>query len=164
MPLIIEDGSIVAGANSFTTDVEFAAYAGARGYTLPATEAERDQLQIKAVDYIFSVEREMLGSRTNNATQELPYPRQNVYIRCDLLDENTIPQELKNAQMELAIAANSQELLVNSSGGNVKKERLAELEVEYYSGGSWARIDLQKANVYLDVLLCSQSDNLMVRV
>ena len=52
MALIIEDGSIVEDANSFTTDAEFVAYADARGYTLPDTESVRDQLQIKAMDYL----------------------------------------------------------------------------------------------------------------
>ena len=47
MALIIEDGTIVTGANSFTTDAEFVAYAALRGLVIPATEAERNPLQIQ---------------------------------------------------------------------------------------------------------------------
>ena len=73
MALIIETGAIIADANSFTTDAEFVTYAALRGFTIPATESERNTLQIKAVDYLFSKELSMKGARvfTNiNVPQE----------------------------------------------------------------------------------------------
>ena len=163
MALVIEDGSIVAGANSFTTDAELTAYALARGFTLPATEAERDQLQILAVDYIFSVEDKMKGCRVS-IDQELPYPRYGVCANGFNIPSDSIPQSLKNAQMELAVQANASDILINSNVQNVSKEKLGELEVEYFSGGSWATVRTDRADTYLNPLLANASNNIMTRV
>ena len=160
--LIIEDGSIVAGANSFTTDAELTAYALARGYTLPATEAERDTLQILAVDYIFSVESKFQGCRVS-AAQELPFPRTGVYSYGFIVPSDSIPQSLKNAQMELAVQVNSSPLIINGTVQNISKEKVDVLEVEYFSGGNWSQVRTDSADTYLKPLYAN-NNNLMVRV
>ena len=48
--LIIEDGSIVANANSFATDAELKAYANIRGFVIPATQPAREALLVQAMD------------------------------------------------------------------------------------------------------------------
>ena len=163
MALIIEDGSIVSNANSFTTDAELVTYADARGFDLPATEAERDQLQILAVDYIFSVEPQMKGWRVSS-TQELPYPRSGVSINGFTVPSDSIPKELKNAQMELAVQANISDLLINANVKNVSKEKLGDLEVEYFTSGSWASVRTDRADAYLDALLKSGGGVRLVRI
>ena len=40
--LIIEDGSVVADANSWVTDDEYKAYAKLKGYSVPATQPDRE--------------------------------------------------------------------------------------------------------------------------
>ena len=149
MGLIIEDGTIVAGANSFTTDVELLAYALARGVTLPATEAERDILQIKAMDYFFSVEFCLQGCRVI-ADQELPYPRIGVCANGFIVPSDEIPQAIKNALMELGVQVNESEILISTSTQNIQREKLDVLEVEYFSGGSWETIRTDKADAYLN--------------
>lgn len=155
MPLVIEDGTIVAGANSFTTDAELVAYAAARGKALPSTEAERDVLQILAVDYLTGRESQLQGTRTDNA-QDLIYPRTGVYIRDALLGSNVIPKELKNAQMEASIAANSQPLNVTATMENVEEKTVGPITKTFFNGGSWATVRLDSVNIYLRPLL-SQS-------
>ena len=152
MSLIIETGTIVAGANSFTTDAEFVAYALARGKTIPATEAERDVLQILAVDYLTGREKQLQGTRTDG-TQELIYPRENVYIRDVLLGSNSIPKELKNAQMEAGIAAASQSLTVNKVSENIEETTVGPITKTFFNGGSWATVRLDTVNIYLRPLL-----------
>lgn len=147
--LIIEDGSIVAGANSFTTDAELVAYALARNVTLPATESERDVLQILAMDYLFSIENELKGFRVSEL-QELPYPRQGVCANDFLVASDTIPVGVKRAMLELAMQVVGSDLLVNAPTQNLKREKLDVLEVEYFSGGSWVNIRTDKADAYLD--------------
>ena len=156
--LIIEDGTIVTGANSFTTDVELAAYALARGMDLPATEAERDILQVLAIDYIFSIENELEGCRVS-IDQELPYPRKNVCAYGFIVPSDSIPQALKNAQMELAILAVSSGLLINGVNQNIQREKLGDLEVEYFSGGSWSTVRTDSADTYLKPLLKNSGHN-----
>lgn len=152
MALVIENGSIVAGANSFTTDAELVAYASDRGKTIPATEAARDILQILAVDYLTGRESQLQGTRTDD-TQDLIYPRENVFIRDIALGANTIPKELKNAQMEAAIAANSQPLNVSGAIENVSGTTVGPITKTFFNGGSWATVRLDSVNIYLRPLL-----------
>ena len=155
MALTIEDGSIVANADSFTTDAELQAYATARGVTLPTTEAERDALQIKAVDYLFSVESKMKGNRISQ-DQELPYPRCGVDLNGFIVPSDSIPDSLKNAQMELAIYANDNEILVNEQVSNLASFDVKGVYSESYgSGGSSTTVIPRKASAYLDSLLKS---------
>lgn len=161
--LTIEDGSIVANANSFTTDAEFTAYAAARGFDLPATEAERDQLQILAVDYIFSVESQLQGKRTSDE-QELSFPRLGMYARDKNTPSNFIPKDIKKAQMELAIQANNNDLLVNASVQNVASEKVDVIETSYFNGGSWASVQTGRADAYLDPYLKSGGGVRLVRI
>ena len=165
MALIIETGAIVTGANSFTTDAEFAAYAAARNVTLPATEAERDALQILAVDYLFSKEQEMKGARVN-AIQELMYPRKGVCAYGFNVASDAIPASLKNAQMELGMQVNTSELLVSGTNQNVASISLdGVISESYFSGGSWEQVRTDRADAYLDPLLVNNgSSNIMIRV
>ncbi len=160
MTLIIEDGSIVANANSFTTDAELVAYAAERGLTVPATESERDQLQIRGVDYLTSQEDYLNGVRVSSV-QELIYPRSGVYINGFAFASDDIPKELKYAQMEAAIAANTQDLLVNGQGQNIESEKVDVLEISYFSGGSWDSVRLDRVNAYLNRLLKNTSGQLV---
>jgi hypothetical protein len=159
MALIIEDGSIVSGANSYTTDVEFVAYAAARGYTIGASEADRDILQIKAMDYLASLEDRYQGSRTSS-TQEVSFPRYNVILNDFTLASDAIPQSLKNAQMELAYQVNSEELLISesigSSSGSLTGFNVDGVYSETYSPDSstaGTTVTMGKANAYLRGLL-----------
>src|SRR5690606_40416418 len=71
--LIVEDGTIVAGANSFVTEAEIVAYALARGTNLPhTTDEELDAvavLGIKAMDYLAIQPRkgDRKGTRLNSS-------------------------------------------------------------------------------------------------
>ena len=166
MALIVEDGTIVAGANSFTTDAEFVAYAALRGFAIPATEAERDTLQIRAVDYLSGKELKMKGQRVNK-TQELMYPREYVCIFNEELLKTDIPSQLKKAQLELAVQAYSSDLLITGTVQNLASFNAVNgtYSESYHSGGSWEQVRTDRADVYLDPLLINNgSSNLMTRV
>jgi len=74
MPLVVEDGSGVTGANTYASAADLTAYATARGISLPSTDAAKEQLLLLAVDAIESLELTFLGMRTE-AEQELSWPR-----------------------------------------------------------------------------------------
>ena len=65
MALIIEDGSIVSGANSFVTAAEMVAYASLRGVTIPASTTTQEQ------QLILSIEDHEIPSELKNAQIEL---------------------------------------------------------------------------------------------
>jgi hypothetical protein len=163
--LIIEDGTIVAGANSFNTDAEFLAYASIRGFNLPSTEPERDALQILAVDYLTGKEQQAKGFRVS-ATQNLMYPRKGVAVNNFAVSSTSIPIQLKYAQMELAAQANESELLKTGTVQNLASIEIDGVYAEsYFSGGAWEYVRTERADVYLNPLLVNNgSSNLMVRV
>lgn len=162
--LIIEDGSIVDNANSFATDEEFKKYANLRCMEVPCTQPEREALLILAMDYLFSKESMMQGCRVS-IDQELMYPRKGVCANNFHVPSDSIPKDLKRAQMELAVQANTDELLISQSVSNIAKEKLDTLEVEYFNGGSWTTVRTDRADTFLDPLLKnSGSNNIMVRV
>lgn len=165
MALIIEDGSIVNGAQSFVTAAELVTYADLRGLTYPSTESEQEQILVKAVDYLFSVEDQMKGYRVNSE-QDLPYPRECVYLNGFLVADDTIPDQLKYAQIEAALAAQTIDLLTNSTYENIQTASLEPgFSVTYFSAGSYGVARLDRAKAYLDGLLKSNGNNsIMQRV
>lgn len=160
MALIIEDGTVITSANSFATDAEFVAYAALRNITIPSTEAERDVLQLKAVDFIIANEYKLQGSRVNS-DQELPFPRYGVSLHGFYLASDKIPSTLKKAQFEAAILSQTIDLLPSSQLQNIETEKLDTLEKSYFKGGKAIRIDARSVFTYLAPLL--SNNNKLVR-
>lgn len=104
MAIIVEDGTGVPGANSYVSVAEFEAYALARGVTLTGTPTS-EQLLLRAMDYLESLQ--YIGEIAL-CGQSLMWPRYGVYIDGHCYINNlTIPQELKNAQMVTALSIDS---------------------------------------------------------
>lgn len=131
MALIIEDGSIVAGANSYVSLAEARAYATARNKPLPTDDTALEALLISAMDYLEAQRARFEGSKVS-AEQELQYPREGVIIDGIELASNVIPSILKQAQIRLAMEANAGvDLMPTRTGGFVKKEVVGPIETEY---------------------------------
>lgn len=73
MTLIVEDGSNVAGANSYLDLTDIRAYCLNRGVTLPV-DATLEPMVFKAMDYIESKRNQYQGTKTDK-TQSLQFPR-----------------------------------------------------------------------------------------
>lgn len=146
MAIIVEDGTNVTSANSYVTTAELTAYATARGVTL-VTGAE--SLLIQAMDYIET--QQYQGSKVL-FTQGLQWPRVNVWIDGWYNNVTTIPKELKNGQMETAIAIDQG----NAPNADVTRfaisEKVGELEVHYAPNAPANTIN-KKINSWLYKLL-----------
>jgi hypothetical protein len=151
--LIIEDGTVVANANSYITDAEFTAYADSRGYTYPAAAADREPLIIKAADYLQSMEGRMKGRRTDAINQVLAYPRMGVYLHCALVGSDSIPTTLKNAQAAAAVELVDRELLISTTSENIASQSVGDLSISYHSGGTFQQVRTDTIDVHLDPLL-----------
>ena len=154
MALIIEDGSQVANANSYVTDAEYTDYATLKGLTVGANAAKREVELLRAMDYLQDFESSMQGTRASS-TQGVSFPRYNVVLYSYLLASDFIPKELKNSQFEAAAYAHTGTLILNESIKNVSKERLGDLEVNYFKGGQSEKVIVKRALVYLEPLLKS---------
>ena len=150
--LIIEDGSIVPNANSYVTLQEIQDYADLRGFTYPC-DTDLTVNAIKAMDYLQS--KCYQGEMVSPSTQPLLWPRQYVYIHNEEFASDAIPSQLKNAQIELALAQQSIDVMNDGSNpsDNVKREKVDMLEIEYYEGGKNSVFDSQRVNSYLQQLL-----------
>ena len=105
--LIIEDGSVVANANSFVTDDEYKAYAKLKGYSVPATQPDREANLANAYDFLnFTYEQQLQGSRVTPQIQTGIMPRNYMYAYGVLVANTSIPQDFKNAQMLASFSIN----------------------------------------------------------
>jgi len=130
MSLTVETGAIVANANSYVSTTDFTTYATARGVTLTSGA---ETLLVQAMDYIESLS--YIGTKYT-AAQGLQWPRSNVYIDGYLFAYNDIPQELINAQMQVAMAIDVGNGPLVTVARSTKRERVGELEVEYMDGAA----------------------------
>jgi hypothetical protein len=105
--LIIEDGSVVANANSWVTDEEYKAFAKLKGYSIPATQPDREANLANAYDFInFTYEQRLQGYRVTPQVQTGCMPRNYIYAYDLLVDSTSIPQDFKNAQMLASFSIN----------------------------------------------------------
>lgn len=132
--IVVEDGSIVANANSFQTVADVRAYAEQRGINM--TGDSDDQIGawlINATDYLNSFECQYQGSRVDCATQLLAWPRSDVEFCCEAWPEDQIPGNLKAAQNALVIAQKAGIVLFPNIGAAdyVIREKVGPIETEY---------------------------------
>lgn len=122
MAIVVEDGSIVTGANSYVTRQEVQDYADLRRIEYPCN-SELDANIILATDYLQS--KCYLGEQVEPNTQPLLWPRKYVTINGEEFPDDSIPQQLKNAQIELALAQGQTDVMNDGvdRGDNVKREK-----------------------------------------
>lgn len=156
MALVIENGSLVTGATSYVTVDAARAFAVARAATLPTPDGEVEALLIRAMDMLESFRDRFKGSKVDPATQALQWPRMDVVIDGWEVPVTHIPQELKNAQCQLAIEANLTDLMPTGDGRDVIREKIDVLETEYAPGsGGVAQPYFPKVQALLAPLLKS---------
>ena len=72
MAIVVENGSVVSGANSYISLADFKLYAAARGITLPA-DATVEAYLVKSTDYLESNRNRFVGTLTDR-DQALSWP------------------------------------------------------------------------------------------
>lgn len=151
MALIVEDGSQVAGSNSFVDDAAYVAYAALNGLTIAPTAEQREIDLLTGMNYLLGKEDLFQGYRVTS-TQSTFFPRTDVYLFGWSINSDTIPELIKKAQMEAAAYNTSGTLLSNTVMNNVESEKVDVLEVTYFKGGSRSNVNLQRVNVHLKPL------------
>ncbi len=146
MTLIVEDGTIVSGAQTYASEAVLIAYAAARAYTLVATPAI---LLIDAMDFL---EGQYFIGRKYSFLQGLQWPRTNVIIDDWWQPVQTIPQLLIDSQCEIAIAIDSGESPYQTLGSKKTKVKAGSVEVDYAPGGISVPLN-RKINLKLHKLL-----------
>jgi len=151
MAIVVEDGTIVAGANSYVTEAELTTYATARGITLTT---DTEQLLIRAMDYVESLEYQGLKLTEG---QPLQWPRAGVVVDGYLIDTDDIPELLKNVEMETAMSIDNGEDPLADIGRVKNKATVGPISVEYAAGQ--ATTIVRKITAQLRKLLAGGGSN-----
>lgn len=128
--LIIEDGSIVAGADSLATAAELVTYAANFGRTIPVSDVDQEKLLRRA--YLQMIAMPWKGV-TVSINQTGPWPRHNVKVNGFVLPHTSIPAQIKAGQMALATEIYADDLdPPELRAGAVTKERVeGAVDVQY---------------------------------
>jgi hypothetical protein len=141
--LIVEDGTIVANANSYVTMEEAVAYhsdMGNSAWTTASSSPDDDRITalIRGARYI-DMKYLWPGTKTGEREQSLMWPREDVYDREGwLIEDNEIPIEVKRAQMEAALreVLNPGSLAPDvTASERVLREKIGPMEVQYADSG-----------------------------
>jgi hypothetical protein len=158
MTIIVEDGTIVASANSWVTALEADDY-----FTVEhpnATDWEGFDDDTKEASLRFAVKlldtMDWYGYRADPSNQELSWPRNLVYDedRQRYFQPNEIPAFLKDSQRELAVAlAREDRTLVGESaaGAGLKRAKVDVLELEWFENS--AKI-VERAKPLIPSIVC----------
>lgn len=127
---IVEDGSVVSGANSYLSVADADAYHSDRGNAAwTGTNAVKQSALIRATDYIEQKYAERWQGCRADEDQDLSWPRAGI----SGIDDDFIPKELKQAVALLALEALSADLNPNlDQSSAIKREKTDVLETEYF--------------------------------
>lgn len=150
MTLIIEDGTLVDGADSFATAAELVAYADNYGLTIPLITADQERLLRRAALQMSALSWK---GEIVSASQSLSWPRRDVYIGQGsgliwnrpstivndyLVPQNAIPSQVKAGQMALAAEIYADDTSpAESKQGAITSEKVGPLSTTYAEAKSW---------------------------
>jgi hypothetical protein len=134
MALTVEDGTIVAGAESYISVADASTYHTNRGnaaWAALASDTVREQCLRKATDYMIQAyTARWQGVRYVAETQALDWPREGVVVNGVEVDYDTVPTAVKNACAELALKAATETLNADLEQG-VLSEQVGSISVSY---------------------------------
>ena len=129
--IVVESGTGTdPTANSYVSAADLTAYATARGITLAS---DPSQLLIEAMDWIESLKYQGIKQ---TKIQPLQFPRYKVWVDGYPLTANTIPQQIKNGQMEAAIAVDQTTDALQDIPRKTIEEKVGSIEVRYAPNSS----------------------------
>ena len=145
MSLIVEDGTIVAGAESFVTVAAANTYHSNRGNATWATitTAQAEEALRRATDYMEQMYRNRWKGFRVSSSQALSWPRADVELEDgpyrNTVATDIVPTEVKNACSEYALRAAAGELAADLEQA-VVSEGVGPMRVEYDRGSpEWVR-------------------------
>lgn len=145
MALVVEDGTVVSGAESYITVAAADTYHSNRGNTEwdDLDDTTKEQLLRKATDYMTQKYRERWKGDRVSLTQPLDWPRESVKVYYgetlwEEFDDESVPDAVVNACAELALKANTEDLMADLTRG-ITREKIGPLETEYDTNSPQAK-------------------------
>lgn len=139
MAIVVEDGSVVAGANSYASVAQATTYLTARNRAAAwtaKTTAEQEAALVQATDYLTQQYRGRWKGLRYSESQSLDWPRAEVtvpgYPVGWSIGVDEVPGEVNAATILLAERAIAGVLLPDTApGAAVRRQKVGSLEVEY---------------------------------
>lgn len=137
MALVVEDGSVTPGADSYVSLANARTLAASYGLALPADETAAEAALRNGAVYVGLQEPSMCGRRVS-ASQSLAYPRQGVSLYGFALASDVIPPQLIHAQVVAAVEYGLGTDVRASSDGRVTESERVEgaVTVSYFNNGA----------------------------
>ncbi|PWJ88363.1 hypothetical protein C8D77_11185 [Mesorhizobium loti] len=137
MALVVEDGTGLAGANSYVSVADFEAYLDSRATALPSGDEEG--ALIRATDFIDGEYRlRFPGKRLLGRTQALEWPRKEAVDQFgEDIDDDEVPVEIKNATCEAAVRELADPGSLSPDlerGGKIKELKAGSVDITYTDG------------------------------
>jgi hypothetical protein len=149
---VVSYGTSPSNANSYVSYFELCEYCYKRNIPAPGTTADGDRVLLDAMHYLNSLDHLFQGYRRSD-DQKLSWPRNGVVLYGWPLESDIVPEEIKQAQMELASYAVQNEVMTNDSNDNIKRESVGSLSVEYFEGGQRTNPHLGRVMARLSPLM-----------
>lgn len=140
--MIVEDGTVVAGANSYGEVEDCVTYATSRGLTFAAMpEDEAKSALIRATDAMDATYRQRLpGDKVDGRDQSLEWPRTGATdANGDTIEEDEVPDEWVRATFEMAVRerANPGSMMPDlERGGAIRSIRAGSVGIDYGNNAS----------------------------
>lgn len=137
MALVVEDGSVTPGADSYVSLANARALAASYGLALPVDDTEAEAALRNGAVYVGLQEPSMCGRRVS-ASQSLAYPRQCVSLYGFALASDVIPPQIVHAQVVAAVEYGAGTDVRASSDGRVTETERVEgaVAVSYFNNGA----------------------------
>lgn len=136
MALVVEDGSVVAGANTYITLAEFKAWADDRGISYGTDDAVNKQIY-RAMDYFERLQ--FIGNKANE-NQPLQWPRTEALIDGYYADATEIPPQVKIAVYEAVVVEAAGDSELETQDRRTIREKVGDIEVQYAENSSNRKI------------------------
>jgi len=129
MALVVEDGSVVSGANSYVTLTEFKTWADSRGIDY-GTDYVLEQKILRAMDFL---EHQAFIGEKANEDQPLQWPRVEAVIDGYYVDATEVPTDVKKALYEATVVEILGYSELNTQDRRTVMEKIGDITVQYAS-------------------------------
>ena len=157
MAIIVENGTIVAGADSYVSLTDARVIASALGLALPVADADAEVALRKGRLYVDGYEPQFSGRRVSQ-TQPLAWPRQSAVLHGYYWPSDTIPPALIDAQVMAAsaISGGADPWAVDNGLAVASKAVDGAVSISYhYNGKTGSSVRLTQADQVLQPLLAN---------
>ena len=128
MALIIENGSLVTGANSYITVDGWKSWMDDRNISHTNSDSKIEGAIMRAMDYFESLH--FVGEKHED-TQALQWPRDYVYIDGYSIESDEIPKEVKAAMYEVTKMELDGDSPIKEQGRATVSEKIGDIQVTY---------------------------------